>query len=368
MVRILQCVNKMDRAGLETMLMNYYRYIDKSKIQFDFLTHRDLPGAYDEEIRKLGGNVFYAPRLVPSNIIKYRKYMKKLFENNQYDIIHSHIDTMSFFPLREAKRNGIKYRISHSHTSKLDIDYKLLIKYYCKLFINKYSNIRFACGNKAGKFLYKNLEYRIVNNAIECDKFSYNEKIRSEVRKKFNISDSTIVLGHVGRYIYIKNQMFLIDVFKEYLKYNSDAKLLLVGLGKDEKKLKNKVNNLNLNNKTLFLTNRSDVNELYQAMDIFVMPSLFEGIPLVAVEAQSNGLTCILSDRISNETKLTSNVYFHSLESGAKEWADFIYSLNLKRSDSAIEDVKKNGYDIKIEAKKLEDFYINLSKKGEIYE
>lgn len=365
MIRILQCVNKMDRAGLETMLMNYYRNTDRNKIQFDFLTHRPTPGEYDKEILAMGGKIYYAPRLVPQNYLKYKKFMKELFKRNQYDIIHSHIDTMSYFPLKEAKRNNVKYRISHSHTSKLDFDYKLIIKYYCKLFINKYANIRLSCGYKAGKFLYNKRPFKIINNAIDCNKFAYNKELRDKVRRKLNIEENTTVLGHVGRYIYIKNQLFLIDIFKEYLKLNSNSKLMLIGFGEDEQKLREKVSNYRLNDKVIFLLNRSDTNELYQAMDFFVMPSLFEGVPLVAVEAQCNGLNCVLSNNISEEAKITSSVYFYNLELGAEEWAKYIYSLDKKRNLNAVYDIKKNGYDIQTEAKKLEQFYIKLHDETE---
>lgn len=364
MIRILQCVNKMDRAGLETMLMNYYRNVDRTKIQFDFLTHRSTTGEYDKEILEMGGKIFYAPRLVPQNFLKYRKFMKKLFKNNQYDIVHSHIDTMSFFPLREAKRNNIKYRISHSHTSKLDFDYKLIIKLYCKIFINKYANIRLACGNEAGKFLYKKRSFKIINNAIDYNKFQFNEEIRNRVRYKLNIDSDTTVLGHVGRYIYIKNQAFLIDIFKEYLKLNPNSKLILVGFGEDENKLREKVRNYGLNEKVIFLLNRNDTHELYQAMDYFVMPSLFEGVPLVAIESQCNGLTCVLSDNISEEAKISSSANFYNLGLGPEKWAKYIFHLSKKRNEKAIDDIKKYGYDIKTEAKKLEQFYISLDERA----
>lgn len=362
MIRILQCVNKMERFGLETMLMNYYRNIDRTKVQFDFLTHRRTKGAYDDEIVKLGGKVYYAPRLMPYNIIKYRKYMRKFFEEHkEYKIVHSHIDTMSFFPLREAKRNNIKYRISHSHTSKLDADLKYFIKLYCKLVINKVSNIRFACGEKAGKFLYNKLDFNIVNNAIDTNKFKYNQDKRKEVREKLNIKNDEFVIGHVGRFIYIKNQKFLIDVFFEYLKTNPNSKLLLIGTGEDENTLRNKVSDLKINEKVIFLINRSDVDELYQAMDLFVMPSLFEGVPLVAIEAQANGLNCILSDNISSEAKLCSNVTFMSLTDEPKIWVKKIDEMKGQRNKNAIEEIKNKNYDIKEEAEKLMDFYLELS-------
>ena len=364
-IRILQCVNVMDRAGLETMLMNYYRNIDHSKVQFDFLTHRTKDGAYDEEIKKMGGKIYHAPRLIPTNYFKYRKYMRNFFlQHKEYSIIHSHIDTMSFFPLYEAKQNKIKIRISHSHTSKLDWDLKFPIKFFGKLLITKVSNVYFACGKKAGKFLFGNKKFSLINNAIDMKKFQYNEKVRNKKRKELGIDKDCFVIGHVGRYIYIKNQKFLIDVFEEILKVKKNSRLILIGNGPDEEKLKIKVNKLKINDKVVFLKNRSDVNELYQVMDCFVMPSLFEGVPLVAIEAQTNGLACILSDNISSETLVSDNVYFLNNNLGAIKWANIILNLDINRNQNAIKNVRNHGYDVKVESKKLQKMYLDLYLKS----
>lgn len=362
MIRVLQVVNNMHRAGLETMLMNYYRNIDRTKIQFDFLTHRPEKGDYDDEIISMGGKVYYAPRLYPQNYLQYFKWMKKFFkEHSEYKIIHSHIDTMSAFPLLAAKLNNIPIRIAHSHTSKLDRDLKFPIKYLAKLIVPYVANHYFSCGEVAGKFLYGNRKFKIIRNAIDLEKYKFNNKVREKKRKELKLNNE-FVIGHVGRYCYIKNQSFIIDIFNEILKERPNSKLLLIGSGPDEELLRQKVNKLNLNNNVIFLINRSDVDELYQVMDAFVMPSLFEGVPLVAVEAQANGLKCFLSDKISEEVFLTKNIEKISLGQKDEEWKEKILNSEYERQEEIPEELFQRGYDIKRSMQELIKKYIEYTK------
>lgn len=362
MIRVLQVVNNMHRAGLETMLMNYYRNIDRTKIQFDFLTHRPEKGDYDDEIISMGGKVYYAPRLYPQNYLQYFKWMKKFFnEHPEYKIVHSHIDTMSAFPLLAAKLNNIPIRIAHSHTSKLDRDLKFPIKYLAKLIVPYVANHYFSCGEVAGKFLYGNKKFEIIRNAIDVEKYKFNNKVREKKRKELNLNNE-FVIGHVGRYCYIKNQSFIIDIFNEILKERPNSKLLLIGSGPDEELLRQKVNKLNLNNNVIFLINRSDVDELYQVMDAFVMPSLFEGVPLVAVEAQANGLKCFLSDKISEEVFLTKNIEKISLGQKDEEWKEKILNSEYERQEEIPEELFQKGYDIKRSMQELIKKYIEYTK------
>lgn len=296
MIRILQCVNDMHRAGLETMLMNYYRNIDREKIQFDFLTHRPQRSDYDDEIESLGGKIYYAPRLYPQNYPKYFKWMKQFFsEHPEYKIIHSHIDAMSYLPLKAAKKANIPVRIAHSHNTAIDRDFKYLLKTYFRFKLPKVANYYCACGKEAGEFLFPGKEYMYVPNAIEIDRFLFNENVRMKKRRELGIKDE-IVIGHIGRMSYQKNHKYLIDVFAEILKKRNDSILLLIGVGEKLDDIKKYVEKLGLSEQVRFLGNRADVDELYQAMDVFVMPSLFEGLPVVGVEAQFSGLSCIFSD------------------------------------------------------------------------
>lgn len=362
-IRILQVVNIMDRAGLETMIMNYYRNIDRDKIQFDFLTHRPENGAYDDEIKKLGGKIYHAPRLYPKNFLKYFKFMKRFFyEHKEYKIVHSHIDTMSFFPLCAAKKAGVPIRISHSHSSKLDKDFKFIIKYIARLLLPKQANYYYACGDKAGCFLYgKNRKFSVVKNAIDISKFKYDIAKRRKIRSKLGI-ENQFVVGHVGRYIYIKNQSFIIDIFNELLKVKPNSLLMLVGSGNDYQMLKDKVNNLGLNEKVLFLIDRSDVDLLYQAMDVFVMPSLFEGLPVVGVEAQTAGLPCLFSNKISSEVLISKNSKFLDINDNISKWVNEINNIDVNSRNENISEIINAGFDIKKEVKKLEDCYLEYNR------
>ena len=363
MLRILQAVNIMDRAGLENMLMNYYRHIDRERIQFDFLTHRDCEGAYDSEIRELGGNIYRAPRLYPQNLKKYSRFMQDFYnEHPEYKIIHSHIDAMSYFVLSAAKQNNVSVRIAHSHTSKLEIDYKLPIKYFGLKKLSSVITESCACGKTAGEFMFPNGKYKIINNAIDLTKFQYNREIRSDVRNALGL-DGKFVIGHVGRYCKIKNQMLLLDVFAEVKKIKPESILLLVGKGPDEQMIRNKISKLGLENSVMMLIDRSDVDRLYQAFDVFVLPSLFEGVPVVGIEAQASGLPCIVSDRISDEILITNNIQSIPIKSPAIEWANKILNCNLKRNDRARQELSNAGYDIETEAKKLQDWYFSLSDR-----
>lgn len=365
MIRILQCVNIMDRAGLETMLMNYYRNIDRTQIQFDFLTHRPNKGAYDDEIESLGGKVYHAPRLYPQNYPTYFKWMANFFrEHPEYKIVHSHIDSMSYLPLLAAKKARVPVRIAHSHSTAIDRDVKYLLKQYYRSQITSVANYYCACGKEAGEYLFKNKEFAIIPNAIQVDKFLYQEQIRCQIRKKLNLSDKTVI-GHVGRFSYPKNHHFLISVFNEIYKNNSNTVLLLIGVGEKEKEIRNQVESLGLCDSVLFLGNRADVNELYQAMDVFVMPSFFEGVPLTGIEAQFSGLNCIFSDKVPTEVDFSGNCSFISLNEKTEKWVTQILhncdqTGRLLRSQA----LKGSQYNIKNACQYLENFYLQLDDKA----
>lgn len=357
MLRILQVVNIMDRAGLETMLMNYYRNVDRTQIQFDFLTHRQEEGAYDKEIHSLGGRVYQAPRLYPQNYIQYFKFMKEFFaEHPEYAIVHSHIDTMSVFPLGAAQKSGIPVRIAHSHNTRIDKDFKYLIKEFGRILTPHVSNVYCACGVDAGKFMFRKKNFKVIHNAIDLERYQFDENIRKKKRQELGIG-CELVVGHVGRYRYVKNQSFLLEIFEQICRKIPNAKLLLIGKGEDEQMLRNRAKTLKISENVLFLRDRSDVHELYQVMDIFVMPSLFEGLPVVGIEAQANGLPCVVSDQISEEMSLTDAVVRKSLKDSPAEWAETILEMDKRRQISNMEQLRKEGYDIKEEALKLEAWY-----------
>lgn len=363
MVRILQIVTNMRRGGLETMLMNYYRHIDRNKVQFDFLVHRDYESDYDQEILKLGGRIYHISRLIPWSK-SYRKELKSFLNNHQeYKIIHVHQDCLSSVALECAKECGVPVRITHSHNSNQDKNWKYLVKLYYMRFIPVYATDFFSCGTVAGDWMFGGHPYTILRNAIDCEKYCYSLDKAKQVRKKFQI-DKEIVIGHVGRFELQKNHEFLIKIFTECKKIDSHVKLLLVGEGENQEKIKQQVKKIGLTGDVIFTGARSDVNDLMQAMDVFVLPSLYEGLPLTMIEAQASGLPCIISDKVPDECIVTNNlVTTCRLEEPPLKWAKIIMEkAKLPRTDH-IEEIEESGYDINIEAKKLEEFYLRKYKE-----
>lgn len=368
MIRVLHSVSNMDRAGIETMLMNYYRHIDRNKIQFDFLCNKTKPGAYDEEIKELGGNIYHSPGLNPIKFFKYEKFMQKLFkENADIKIMHSHNGELAYQSLRGAYKYGIKTRICHAHNTKIEPNLKKPLKLLYKTQLKKVANNYWGCGVDAVRFYFGNKiiednNYFVLHNAIDVDKFVYDSKKRDLLREKLNLKDK-FVIGNVGRFMEQKNHKFILELFKVILEKEPNAVLMLLGDGELLKKMKIKAKDLNIDKSIMFMGNVDNVNEMYQAMDVFLLPSLFEGLPVVGIEAQASGLKCFFSDTITKEVKITDNVEYLSLENNSLEhWAEEI----LKNKEYERIDMKKNiidaGYSIDEETKKLERLYIKMCK------
>ena len=342
------------------MLMNYYRNIDRTKIQFDFLTHRPERAEYDDEIEGLGGKIFHAPRLYPQNYPAYFSYMKKFFkEHPEYKIVHSHIDAMSYLPLLAAQKADVPVRIAHSHNTSIDLDFKYGLKQFFKSRINDVANYRLACGEEAGRFLFGSKEFEVIPNAIDAQRFCFNRDVSVSKKRELHI-DGKFVIGHIGRISYQKNHKFLIDVFFEILKREKNAVLLLIGTGDKETQIKQKVQKLGIDRQVRFLGNRNDVSELYQAMDVFVLPSFFEGIPVVGIEAQFSGLPCVFSDKVPKEVVFTDSCRFLSLNMPASSWAEQI--LSLKDRERASAEGLGSLYDINNAHTTLEKYYMDLKQ------
>lgn len=363
-IRVAHIMGKMLGGGVESFVMNYYRNIDKSKIQFDFIVDRDSKYIPREEIERLGGRVILVPPY--QHIYKYMKTLTKVLKENEYKIVHSNLNALSVFPLFCAKIAKVPIRIAHSHSTTNKKEWKKnilknILKPFSKIFANQY----FACSEHAGRWLFGNKFYEsgkvtIINNAIDTQKFDYNEEIRDSVRKKLDIEDKFVV-GHVGRFISSKNHIRVIEIFNDLLKVNNDAVLLLVGNGSLEVKMKEKVKELGIEQKVIFLGLRENVNELFQGMDLFLFPSLYEGLGMVLIEAQCSGLSCIASTKVPLEAKITNNIEYIDLEKRNEFW---INRINLAKEniyrESCVNKIKKAGYDIVKESKKLEKIYLNL--------
>ena len=366
-IRIPQIVGKWLGGGIEAVVISEYLAMDKSKIQFDFICDEDSTNIPYDLIEKNGGRVIIIPPY--QKAFKYHKELKKVLKENNYKIVHSHISTMSVFSLFAAKCAGVPVRIAHSHsTTNKKEKKKNLMKQVLRPFSKVFATNYMCCSELAGRWLFGNKEYDkgnvyLLNNAIDLDKFKYNESLRKKKRKELGIKDDTLVIGHLGRFVAQKNHTFLIDIFNEIHKKNNASILLLAGQGPLMEDIKNKVKDLNLEDSVKFLGQRNDANELYQAFDVFLLPSLYEGLPVVGVEAQAAGLLCYLSDDMTKETKVLDITKFMSLNNTPEEWANNILDdvKKYKRIDTSKEMTAKN-FNIKEEAKKLEKYYLDRYK------
>lgn len=361
-VRVLQVVTYMGRGGLESMLMNYYRHIDREEVQFDFLVHRQERAAFDDEIESLGGRIYRLPRLVPWSK-NYLAALNRFFdEHSEHKIVHVHQDCLSSVILKVAAQHNVPVRVAHSHSANQDKNLKYPIKLWYKRGIPKYATNLFACGKGAGDWMFGGASYQIINNAIDVVACAYNPTKCQEMRRQLGL-ENEFTIGHVGRFNQPKNHPFLLDIFAALLRREPKAVLLLVGGGEDMTKIQAKAQALGVAEHVRFLGIRSDVADLMQAMDVFVFPSLYEGLPVTMVEAQAAGLPCIISDKVPPECILTEGlVDVLPLSAEPEIWAaKILEKKNLPRTDRRSE-IAAHGFDITTEAVKLQEFYLEAAE------
>ncbi|MCV9884812.1 glycosyltransferase family 1 protein [Metabacillus halosaccharovorans] len=363
-IRVLHVVVNMNRGGAETLIMNLYRNIDRSKIQFDFLTYKE--GVFDQEIMDLGGKIHRIPYITDGGHFHYIKNLKQFFKaNNHYKIVHSHMDKMSGFVLKAAKNVGIPVRIAHSHNTQSEGGFAAkLYKEYAGSNIEKSATHYLACSNLAAKWLFKNkaVSSKLLKNGIETEKFTFSKKIRDKVRGELRVEEDILVLGHVGRFNHQKNHLFLIDIFHELNKVEPKSVLVLVGDGTLRSDIEEKVKSLRLEEKVKLLGVRSDINSLLQAFDVFVFPSLHEGLPVTLIEAQGAGLPCLISENITEEVDLKMDLVKFLPVHNKNVWIEEI--INILTKDASRENSKntlsEQGYDIKDTAHFINDFYLEM--------
>lgn len=368
-IRILHIFSRLDRGGAESMIMNIYRNIDRNKIQFDFVVHTNDICAFDDEIKKLGGNIYRVSQYKLINHVTYIEEFENLFKKNEFTIIHSHIRSTASLILKVAKEHNI-ITISHSHSTSNGYGIKAIIKNIMQKNIVKYADYLFAASQKAGAWLFGseiilNKNIYIIKNAIENQKFTYNSKIRNSKRLELGVANE-LVIGHIGNFKEVKNHSFLIKIFKKFNEKNPTSKLLLVGDGELKEEILKLVTESNLLDKVIILGSRSDVNELLQAIDIIVFPSLYEGLPVTIIEAQAAGLPCLLSDTITDEVAITEAVEFMSLHENEYRWVESITSMlkGYKRKNN-YDIIRQTGYDVNDLCLKLENAYYSILNNKE---
>lgn len=363
-IRIAMIMGKMIGGGVESVVMNYYRHIDKSKFQFDFIIDEDSTVVPEDEILEFGGRIFKIPPY--QKLVSYRTALKQLFDTNNYQIIHSHINALSVFPLGVAKKCNIPIRIAHNHSTAAPGEYKKnVMKYALRLFAKKNPTHFMSPTYYAGEWLFgkkiADEKLFILKNAIEVEKFEFDPLIRKKIRQELGYSDDDFVVGNVGRCVWQKNQKFLIDIFKHFAEINGHARLVIIGEGLLKKELQEYVTTLNVSDKVSFISIVNNVADYYQGMDCFLFPSRYEGLGMVAVEAQISGLPILSSSKVPMEASISD--FFYQVDVGE---SPIIWTKKLSASLEDYDDkydcrmnlrVSANEYDIKKQVRNLEAFY-----------
>lgn len=373
MIRVLHVVGKLNIGGAESRIMDLYRNIDRSHIQFDFMQHTEDVCAYQQEAEALGGHVYHVPRFRIYNILSYRRSWKKFFkEHPEIQVVHGHMTSTAGIYLPIAKKYGHTYTIAHARSAGVDSGIKGKITQILRKNLSDRCDQSFTCSKLAGEAVFgqKAMEegkVKVIPNAIDVSKFAYDKSKRDEIRKQYGIQESNFVIGHVGRFDTVKNHEYLLEIFKQCYQQNPQFRLMLVGDGPMKTPMQEKAKQLGIEKAVVFTGNQKKVEEYYQAFDFFLLPSFYEGLPGTAIEAQTCGVAGILSDTITQEAVVTDLMWQKSIELSPEEWAEEIVQYE-KRYDknsrtSKVEEVRSAGFDVKLQAQKLSEFYQKAVKE-----
>ena len=369
-IRVMQVVGRMMGGGVEATVMNHYRHIDRSKVQFDFVIQSDSTVVPREEIESLGGRIFVVPSY--SNPFEYMKACRQLFEEQKPLIVHSHMNAISVFTLRAAKQAGVPVRIAHSHsTANPKERAKTLVKNILRPFSRVYPTHLAACSKTAARWLFgqravDNNDVRYIKNAIDLTKFVYSKNARHRMREEIGAEENTIVVGQVGRLCFQKNQRFTIDVFTAFHTCYPESRLVLLGDGDEKEKLQRYCKKKNIGESVVFLGTRDDVASWYSAFDVLMFPSTYEGLGMAAIEAQAEDLPVLASDRVPVEVDIVPDLVCHiPLGSGVQVWSKYLTKMAVKQPDvkrtSPSDLLSAAGYDITQSAIELVEWYRSFS-------
>ena len=363
-IKILHIIGGMNRCGAETFLMNVFRNIDRNRFIFYFLCYGDKKYDYEEEIETLGGKILRIGTPKRTGVKKFYKDLRNIIKKYDIDVVHAHTYFNSAIPLLVAKKEKVKIRIVHAHSTMSEYKSNILKKIYnfiSKIIINNNANQFIACSEEAGNSLFfKDKNIKIIENGIDLKKFIFDEEKRKEIRENLKLSNSDLVIGHVGRFEELKNHKFLIEIFKAILNKNIDSKLLLVGNGSQYNFIKNMCEEMQITNRVIFLGNIPNVNEIMNVFDAFVFPSLFEGLGIVLIEAQANGIQCFASTEVPKEADISNKIKYIELSKTPDFWANEILNTNLRRYQI---DFQNCRYDINNTVKEIVKIYTNDNKE-----
>ena len=364
MKKVLQITSSLARNGTETFIMNVYRHIDRTRVQFDFLIFTEDAGGFCAEALSLGATIYRLPTR-RSGVVRYYRALRDFFCQNAHEYVAIHYSGCSLtsvLPLYMARKYGVPVRVVHSHNSRTEGIHNVMLHKLNKHLASHWGTVFLACSDKAAAWFYKNTRAEkmcaVVKNGISISDFEYNPVVREKYRKQMGL-ENCFVVGHVGRYTEVKNHTFLLKVFKELLPVVPEARLLLIGSGELKQQIVEEVfADENMMGKVILLEDRTDVNHLMQVMDCFVMPSLFEGLPFVLVEAQCAGLKVLCSDTVSREVKLTGNIAFMSLDEPAEKWAESVRDYCGYHRESVSKEIADKGFSIGGVASELVELYL----------
>ena len=349
-------------GGIENYVHNLYENIDKSKYDISFLVDGNIKIAYYDQYEKDGCKFYYTENRKKS-YTKYLNDLKNIYLNNQFDIIHINVMSYSLFErITMACKHSKAKIIVHSHSTGYTKGYykTRILHQIGKLFVRNKKFYKIACGEDAGNFMFGKKDFTVINNGVDTEKFKFSEQDRDEIRKEFDVDRNTTVLTNVGAFFPVKNHSFLIDIFNEYLKINPKSLLLLIGEGLLKEKIELKAKNLNIESNVIFAGKRKDVNKIYSASDVYIMPSISEGLSMALCEAQVNGLKCFTSDGIDKKSNISGNVEFISLKKDEKYWAEYIFK-NLSRDYNVLDKIK-DEYTLKKSCETMYNYYDKILK------
>lgn len=365
-IRVLQILGGLEAGGAESFVMNLYRAVDKGKVQFDFVKHIEHKGVFEDEITQMEGKIYRCPQYTGKNHFAYCKWWDSFFkEHPEYHVIHGHVRSTASIYLKIAKQHGL-VTIAHSHSTSNGSGISATVKDMMQLPIRHTADYLFACSDKAGQWLYgekaiTQSNYRMIPNGIDLRRFVFNAEKRRQMRDELGISEDAFVLGHIGRVTVPKNHKFLVELFAEYHQKNPNSKLLLVGDGELYETVQQQCTQLGIKDAVIMVGSKTNTEDYYQAMDVFVFPSLWEGLGIVVIEAQANGLSCLISKNVPKEAILTGNVKALSLQSKA-EWLNELEKMSvgerMRTENSGIQQ-----YDICTIADRLQRFYLEQHEK-----
>ena len=367
-VRVLQVLGGTSLGGAESRVMDSYRHLDRSRIQFDFCVHSQEEGFFDKEIESLGGHIYRVPRFQVVNWLAYRKAWKDLFrEHPGYVAVHGHMTSTASIYLPIAKAAGVPLTIAHARSAGVDPGLKGAMTRFLRRNLGKKADVCLTCSRLAGEAVFgkKMVEagrVTTVPNAIDAREFAFSEKKREQKRSELGICAQEFVIGHVGRFGHMKNHAFLLDVFAEICRKVPDSRLLLVGEGGLMDSVREKAASLGLSDRVIFTGNQAQVADFYMAMDFFVFPSIFEGLPGSVIEAQASGLRCLVSDSVTDEVLITPLAQARSLSDKASVWAQNVLERRSYEREQMEQAIKKAGFDVSDQVKFLEKLYLQENR------